>query len=382
MFWSASNFAMSDPPGLYIDTVASTAPTVALAEAMSHLTPLAKVRLPKKNGKPTALPLREFLLDFCACRQSLTLRQGPLTWQIVGINTSVTMNAHLSTWEHCLQRHRYVMALPGFAKHGSKLDKQLRLGRKKGDCWQPYLAAMSEQALDAALAPGAPDRLNDLVFSLRAAEVPFLDSRFVYGNAQAGSANLGYALSSGPVAGASKMEIHDRWQKQTRIGRFYSQHGMILFSEGGQRSVLAKKQIQDIDNTVCLGDGALRLLGLLRAEADCPPEVHWTPANVEWITKAVLKERELFARMATERFQGHPELLPICLRRKRVSGQWQYECIPEVFGDFLCESAQLLIALLTQGSAKHRKTPWSQSKPWPEHMVPSQSCSAKRRRVS
>ena len=110
------------------------------------------------------------------------------------------------------------MALPGFAKHGSKLDKQLRLGRMKGNGWQPYPAAMSE-ALDAALAPEDPNKLNDLVVSLRAPEAPFLDSRFVYGNAlehrvEAGSTE-GYLFlfSNRPVAGVSKVEIHDRWQK-------------------------------------------------------------------------------------------------------------------------------------------------------------------------
>ena len=100
-------------------------------------------------------------------------------------------------------------------------------------------------------------------------------------------------------------------KSQAATHRTFSwQRGMILFSGGGQHFVLAKKQIHDIDSTVCLGDGAMCLLGLLRTEADCPPEVHWTPANVEWITKTVLRERELFSLMAGRRYEAHAEFCP------------------------------------------------------------------------
>lgn len=146
---------------------------------------------------------------------------------------------------------------------------------------------------------------------------------------------------------------------------------MILFSAGGRADVLQRKKIAHIHSTACFGDGALRILGLLRSEGDCPPDVPWSPANVEWITRSVLKERELMAQLAERRFCEHPDLVPLPLRRKKYQGKWRYEYSPEVFGDFLCESAQLLIALLTQGSAKHRTRPWEEYSEWPPSLVPS-----------
>ena len=72
-------------------------------------------------------------------------------------------------------------------------------------------------------------------------------------------------MAVGPLAGVSKMDIHKRWQTQPNVGRFYSQLGMILLA-GGQTSVLEAKRIKDVSSTCCLGDGALRLLGLLKSE--------------------------------------------------------------------------------------------------------------------
>ena len=345
--------------------------------------------LPKVGGRCSAMQLREFLIDYCSCRQTLTLRRGPLSWATIGIVTSCPLNANLNTWESCLQRHRYVMALPDFAKPGSKLAKRLQLAAVKNDTWAPYLAAMSEAALDAALAPGAPRRLCDLVRDLRSSRTPLWDSSFQHGNcveqcvASGGDdGSLGYVQTPGHVAGVSKAALAERWQSQLHIGRFYCQHGLILFSAGGRSTVLKRKKVQDVQSSVCLGDGALRLLSLLRTEAGGPPEVRWCPANVDWITRALLSERELSARMAERRFAKRPELIPICLRRKRSQGVFQYENIPETFGDMLCESAQLLRALAAPGAAKHRNTPWPAGhKRWPAADVTPQSASKRRKNV-
>lgn len=55
--------------------------------------------------------------------------------------------------------------------------------------------------------------------------------------------------------------------------------------------------------------------------------------------------------------------------RESKAGKWQYTYIPEVFGDFLCERSQLLNALVTQGTAKHRTKTWQCFHCWPEQVV-------------
>ena len=103
------------------------------------------------------------------------------------------------------------------------------------------------------------------------------------------------------------------------------------------------------------------------AEADCPPDVRWRAANVEWITTAVLRERDVFA-LAEERFHQYPELIPLSLERERAGGRWHYTFSPDVFGDFLRECSQLLNALVSAGSAKHRTKPWENPSEWPSEL--------------
>lgn len=191
-----------------------------------------ELRLHKVNDRPNAQQLRAFLIDFFSCRQSLSLRRGTLNWNQVGIQTSRPMNENLATWEHCLQRHKYVLALEYFKLRGDVFDKHVALAKSKPDTWQPYIAAMSPEALDVALGPASPDRLSDSVAQRRVDQTPFFSKRFVYGNALEGKVLsgasdglLGYNLSPGPVSGVSKLAIHERWQTQPHIGRFYSNMG-------------------------------------------------------------------------------------------------------------------------------------------------------------
>lgn len=100
---------------------------------------------------------------------------------------------------------------------------------------------------------------------------------------------------------------------------------------------------KEVQSTVCVGDGALRILGLLRSSQGSPPDIHWSAANNDWIADAVLRERDAFAHFA--------EMIPLPLRRESEGGNWPYTYIPEVFGDLLCEWSQLLNALVTQGTA-------------------------------
>ena len=187
---------------------------------------LSEVKLAQVQGRDNALPLRQFLIDFCACRETLTLKQGRLGWDEIGLSTSLAVNPQLNTWQACLQKHDYRMALPQFPLRGTKLDKQLTLAKRKGDCWAPFIAAMSEPALDIALSAGAPDRLIDLVSVVRSEGKPFFDEAFQHGRSIESrvasghlEGSLGYgALAVGPLAGVSKMDIHKRWQTQPNVG--------------------------------------------------------------------------------------------------------------------------------------------------------------------
>lgn len=82
------------------------------------------------------------------------------------------------------------------------------------------------------------------------------------------------------------------------------------------------------------------------------------------------------AQMADKRFHNRPDLVPLPLRRKKLHGKWNYEYIPEVFGDFLRESAQLFNALLTQASRKHRAQLWQAPAPGLEKTSPKKSSAA------
>ncbi|CAE7419102.1 unnamed protein product [Symbiodinium sp. KB8] len=250
-----------------------------------------------------------------------------------------------------------------FPLRGTKLDKQLTLAKRKGDCWAPFIAAMSEPALDIALSAGAPDRLIDLVSVVRSEGKPFFDEAFQHGRSIESrvasghlEGSLGYgALAVGPLAGVSKMDIHKRWQTQPNVG--CEQH------------VLSRRWCAPIARSA--------------EERNGPPDVPWTPANVDWITKALLSERELFARMAERRFAQVPDLIQTCLRRRRRKNSWHYDTIPEVFGDFLYESSQLLLALLTQnGTEQAGQATWpANGKRWPSMKVATQT-TCKRRRVA
>lgn len=356
---------------------------------MAHGSALMDLKLLRANGKRSANQLRIFLIDVAACRQTMTLRSGRLTWEDVGVQSPVAMNSELACWQNLLQKHSYVLAMTDFANHGDLLDLRLQLCEKKPPGWAPYIAAMSGDALKLALEAGGPDRLADLVRACRSKKVEFWNKRFVYGAAQENMvANnvtdglLGYGVGSVPLQGRSKMEVHDSFMKLKGVGRFYSQHGMMLLCRGGLSSNLSSRKVTGVQDSVVVGDGACRIIGLLKSENGCPPDVRWSSANLSWFLEAIRSERETMAYLAEKRFAKHPHMIPLPLHRTRKSGQWVYTFILECMGDFLCESAQVLNALMHQSHRQHRSKLWSDPQPWPfsEDSEDLKRC-AKRRRV-
>ena len=353
----------------------STSRSGVMESRGSALTTLSLARSP--SGKRDATTLRIFLLDYAACRQSLTLKRGPLSWNLIGVQSKVPMNKALSKWEDCLQKHSFVLAVeeykcPLFAKRMQVVRKKTT-HLKSPWWWMPYIAAMGEEALDAVLEEiNGATRLADIVRELRRAGKPFWSTRFVYGKAvenqvalEEEDGLLHQRAVEIAVRNKTKLEICNEFERLRGIGRFYAQHGVIMMSQGGQSSVLSRKGVQSCQSSVTLGDGALRILGLLASERGSPPDVRWSAANSEWITETLLREREAFCRLAEVRFADHPELIPAPLRRRRKSGQWHYEYIPETFGDLLCEWSQLLNALVTHGNSKHRTKTWRNFCRWP-----------------
>lgn len=147
--------------------------------------------------------------------------------------------------------------------------------------WMPYAAAMGQPALEECL-NGNKERLSDVVRELRKEGEPFRSQRFVYGKSVESQVVqdrvdglLHQAALDIPVKGQTKTQIAAEFEKLRGTGRFYSQHGLIMMSRGGQAAVFAPMRVQEVQTTVVLVDGALRILGLLRSEADCPPDVRW-----------------------------------------------------------------------------------------------------------
>ena len=146
----------------------------------------------------------------------------------------------------------------------------------------PYVAAMGQPALEECL-NGNKERLSDVVRELRKEGEPFWSQRFVYGKSVESQVVpdrvdglLHQAAVDIPVKGQTKTQIAAEFEKLPGTGRFYT---IIMMSRGGQAAVFARMRVQEVQTTVVLGDGALRILGLLRSEADCPPDVRWCAAN-------------------------------------------------------------------------------------------------------
>ena len=201
------------------------------------------------------------------------------------------MNKELQTWQDCLQKVPFSLALPEY-KCGVYAQRQ-RLCEKRPRWWAPYLAAMSREALLVAEEQDHP-RLSDVCRLCRERGLPFWNRRFVYGNRIEGGVQggdedalglLGYVGSSLTLQGVSKSDLARQMRGFPHIGRFYAQHGLILMSSGGRDDVLRRMGVRRVQSEVIAGDGALRLVGLLQGPK-CPPQVTATPANEAWITKA------------------------------------------------------------------------------------------------
>lgn len=137
------------------------------------------------------------------------------------------------------------------------------------------------------------------------------------------------------------------------IGRFYLQHGFILYCNARQ-DFLKKAGILDLGEVTVLGSGACRLLPLLLQEdIKIPGHVSIFAESKELkhlklAGSIANRERDRFRDTALE-FDGNEENLPYCLRKVGS----KYVAPAECFGDFLCESAQLLLLLL--GETKNRR---------------------------
>lgn len=148
----------------------------------------------------------------------------------------------------------------------------------------PYIAAMSELAVDALLENnGDATRLADLVKHLRRCGQPFWSSRFVHGKNAENRVKLDLddgllKQSAKSIKGKhqTKKHIVHHFQQLRGIGRFYSQHGLIVLSRGGRSRVLHQMGVKEVQSTVFVGDGDWRILGFLRSLQGSPLDLHWS----------------------------------------------------------------------------------------------------------
>ena len=190
----------------------------------------------------------------------------------------------------------------------------------------------------------------------QAAGKPVWDKQFVYGNVlNSTGVTPTYMIeaekeASMKILHRTKVSIAKDMRKRKGAGCFYTQHALLLLSDGGCAKTLLGRTVTGVHAAPCLGDGAHRLLGLL---AKGHPEFCVKPT----LTRAdfgrlALLERLKWRRDALQVLRE--DQLPFCLQKeKSVPRAWV--AIPESFGDLLCEGAQVLRQLL--GRAAMRSPP-------------------------
>eukprot|EP00973_Karenia_brevis_P043698 6052677-Karenia_brevis.AAC.1 len=164
------------------------------------------------NYKPSAHALREFCVTFCSHRQRLVLKDGPVTWDTLGLQDPGRIPA-FTDWSSMLQQVPFVLAMPECAKHGALLDKRLTVLETKKNTpeWACHAVMFGNDFLHEILrTEGSPqDRLANIMQRVRSRGGQVFDKSFQHTSCmeQAGQ-SLGYA-TGGPIRmkGVSKQQL-------------------------------------------------------------------------------------------------------------------------------------------------------------------------------
>ena len=159
---------------------------------------------------------------------------------------------------------------------------------------------------------------------------PVWDKQFVWGNVQESTGVAPTYMieterkASMAIKHRSKTSITKDMRKRKGAGCFYTQHALLLLSDGGSAEKLRSRTITGVQAAPCLGDGAQRLLGLL---AKGRPEFCQLPK----LKKADYSRLALLERTKWRHDALHvltEDQLPYCLQKK--DGVWV--AIPDAFG--------------------------------------------------
>ena len=329
---------------------------------------LEQLQLVRVNGKLSGNQLRLFFVQFARARQDTLLPNNnpTLTWEDIGVSYvgSIAFGGRL---HDILKRAKYCLAQPSsvFKKNGEmyELRRQYASTIRKG-C---YAACASKATLNLLKAnPGM--RFGDACRAVNKAGQEHLDPSFVFAKREnekdaAEEVLMGYSKGEIMVQGVRKEDLACQLlEALPGIGRFYAQHGFILYSNCVQEK-LRSAGIVDSDNFILLGSGACRLLPLLLQEdIELPVCVSAHPDSTAYkhlklASDLALRERNRFRAVGLKHFAGGEESLPYCLRKQKG----RYIATGESFGDLLCESAQLLLLLMgATKNIRYKRGGWNQ----------------------